>query len=75
MAPCMTNVDGMLLPCDGSACCYVDYQVCKNPYGSPNIYPINTSTSVPPCEDEGEIPITIDPPEVGCYPVCDYLAW
>ncbi len=75
LASCMTNIDGLLLPCDGSACCFVDYQVCKNPYGSPNIYPIGTSTSAPPCADEGEIPITINPPEVGCYPVCEYLSW
>jgi len=74
MASCMTNDDGMLLPCDGAACCFVDYQVCKNPFGSPNVIPISTTSSTPPCLDEGEIPIMVNPPGMGCYPTCPYMA-
>ena len=48
MASCMTNYDGMLLPRDGAACCFVDYQVCKNPFGSPNVIPIRATPSTPP---------------------------
>ena len=75
MASCMTNYDGMLLPCDGTACCFVDYQVCRNPAGSPNVFPISTTSSTPPCLDEGEIPIMVNPPGYGCYPTCLYMAW
>jgi len=75
MASCMTNYDGMLLPCPGAACCFVDYEVCKNPAGSPNIRRVSFTSSTPPCPDEGEIPLTVNPPGVGCYPVCEYMAW
>jgi len=75
MASCMTNVDGLILPCPGAACCFVDYQVCKNPYGTYNIIPISSTPSTPPCADEGEIPIMVNPPGVGCYPTCPYMIW
>lgn len=75
MASCMTNADGMLLPCPGAACCFVDYQVCKNPAGSPNVFPMSTTSSTPPCLDEGEIPIMVNPPCYGCYPTCPYMTW
>jgi len=75
MASCMTNVDGMLLPCPDAACCFVDYQVCKNPLGSANVTPVSTTPSTPPCTDSGEIPIMVNPPGVGCYPTCPYMTW
>lgn len=75
MASCMTNDYGMLLPCIGADCCFVDYQVCKNPYGSPRVFPIYITTPPPPCLDEGEIPLTVNPPGYGCYPTCPLMTW
>jgi hypothetical protein len=73
IASCMKNVGGMLLPCPGSACCFADYEVCKNPNGSPNVRRTNTAPSTPSCTHSGEIPIVTNPSGSGCYPVCEYL--